>query len=310
MKVKKRFQISLKKTALGLFVCGLLILTACVPQIEEFTPMYGREGTEIIITGKHFKNRSAENTVRFGNTLVPTSDIILSSRTKIIVRIPPGAKTGLISVTTSRGTGFSNENFEVLTRGWRTLSDSVEDELNKLAKGQILFNPPQEMKVGVKERVEVRIAKTITEDLTVGLRGRGESHIEEIRVGTFMRTRLQGIYFNIEELSEEDQLVAGEGFTQWNYNVTPLKSGIQSLSLTVTVRIKLPGNVEETKEIEVFDREISIHVNISYSLKKFIENYWWGITTAIIVPIVLLIIKIWWDSKKKIRRKTKKGNNR
>ena len=182
------------------------------------------------------------------------------------------------------------------------LTQIVEDELNSLAKGQILFNPPQEMKVGVKERVEVRIAKTITEDLNVGLKGHGVPIIEEIRVGTFMRARLKGDNFNIEALSEKDQLVTGEGFTQWNYNVTPLKSGIQSLSLTVTVRIKLPGNVEETKEIEVFDREISIHVNISYTLKKFIENYWWGIITLIIVPIVLLIIKIRWDSKRKKRK--------
>ncbi len=190
------------------------------------------------------------------------------------------------------------------------LTQIVEDELNTLAKGQILFNPPQKMKVGIKERVEVRIAKTITEDLNAGLKGHGVPIIEEIRVGTFMRARLKGDNFNIEALSEKDQLVAGEGFTQWNYNVTPLKSGIQSLSLTVTVRIKLPGNVEETKEIEVFDREISIHVNISYTLKKFIKNYWWGIITAIIVPIVLLIIKMRWDSKKKIRRKIKKGKNK
>jgi hypothetical protein len=35
----------------------------------------------------------------------------------------------------------------------------VAEELKKLSIGRILFNPPEKMKVGVKERVEVHITQ-------------------------------------------------------------------------------------------------------------------------------------------------------
>jgi len=162
------------------------------------------------------------------------------------------------------------------------LSEIVEDELKKLSPGRILFNPPQEMKVGVKERVEVRIAKTITEDLTLGLKGRGIPQIEEIRVGTFMKVHLTGDNFDIKTLSHEEQPVIGEGFTQWDWDVIPSKSGIQFLLLTVTVRIKIPNYDEERKDYPVFERRIRVKVNLIYSINKFIKNYWQWIIGMII----------------------------
>ena len=167
--------------------------------------------------------------------------------------------------------------------------------METLDLGQILFNPPQEMKVGVKERVEVRIAKTITDDLSSGLRGRGVPQIEEIKVGTFMKVRLTGDNFDIEPLGHEEQLVAGEGFTQWDWDVIPLKSGIQLLLLIVTVRIKIPDDGEETKDYPVFERQIRVKVNRIYTIKKFIEKHWkWIITTIISSGIIAWIVKNWW----------------
>lgn len=180
------------------------------------------------------------------------------------------------------------------------LSKIVEDELKRLAPGRVLFNPPQEMKVGVKERVEVRITKTITEDLTVGLRGRGVPQIEEIKVGTLMKVRLMGDSFDMKALSHEEQVVAGEGFTQWDWDVTPLKSGIQTLLLTVTVRIKIPGYGEEKIDYPVFERQIKVKVSPIYSTINFIKSYWQWIVSAMIIPIIGWAVKKW--RKKKISR--------
>lgn len=181
------------------------------------------------------------------------------------------------------------------------LSEIVEDELKKLSPGCILFNPSQEMKVGVKERVEVRIAKTITEDLTLGLKGRGIPQIEEIRVGTFMKVHLTGDNFDIKTLSHEEQPVIGEGFTQWDWDVIPLKSGIQFLLLTVTVRIKIPNYDEERKDYPVFERQIRVKVNLSYSINKFIKSYWqW------IIGIMISSGIIRWIARKLRRLRKKK----
>ena len=162
------------------------------------------------------------------------------------------------------------------------ISEIIEDELKKSALGRILFNPPKEMKAAVLERVEVRIAKTITEDLTMGLRGRGEPKIEEIRVGTSMKARLTGDNFDITSPSTENQLVAGTGFTHWEWDVTPLKRGIQRLLLTVTVRIKIPNYDEEEKDYPVFEREIKVKVNLIHSTKNFMRSYWQWIVAMIV----------------------------
>ena len=172
------------------------------------------------------------------------------------------------------------------------LSKVVEDELNNLDIGRILFNPPQEMKVGVKDRVEVRIAKTIAEDFIKGLRGRGIPQIEKIKVGTFMKVRLVGDNFDIKSLSHDEQAVEGEDFTQWEWDVTPLTSGIQSLLLSVTVRIKIFNDGEETKDYPVFERRIKVKVNLIHSTKKFIEKYWkWIATTIISSGIIGWVVK-------------------
>lgn len=179
------------------------------------------------------------------------------------------------------------------------LSETVENELKKLTLGRILFNVPQEMKVGTKERVEVRIAKNFTENLSTGLRGHGIPQIEEIKVNTLMGVRLNGDNFDIKALSHEEQIVAGDGFTQWDWNVTPLKSGIQSLLLTVTLRIKIPNYGEERKDYPVFERRIKVKVNPPYAIKKFIESYWQWIVTVILIPMIGWFVNKWRKSRKK-----------
>lgn len=169
------------------------------------------------------------------------------------------------------------------------LSEIIEDELDKLVLGKIIFNPAQEMKVNVIERIEVRITKKDTEDLFAGLRGRGVPQIEEIRVGTFMKVRLTGHNFDIKPLSHEEQPVTGEGITQWEWDVIPLKSGIQTLLLAVAVRIKIPNYDEETIDYPVFERKIKVKVNII----TWFAKHWKLFLTKIIAPIIVGIIVAW-----------------
>ena len=178
------------------------------------------------------------------------------------------------------------------------LPEIVKDELEKLSLGQILFNPSEEMQFGAKERVEVRIAKTITEDLTKGLKGRGVPQIEKIKVGTFMKVRLTGDNFDIKAISHEEQLVEGEGFTHWDWDVVPLKSGTQSLLLTVTVRIKIPDYGEEKKDHPVFEKQIKVKVNLIYSTKHFTKSYWqWIVGTIFGSGIIGYFVKNWLAQK-------------
>jgi len=172
------------------------------------------------------------------------------------------------------------------------LAEIIDEEIKKLAPGQILFNPPQNMTVGRNERVEVRIDKTFDENLSEGLRGRGETQIEDINVGKVMKVQLIGNNFDIEPLSEDEQLVSGIGFTQWEYDIMPKKAGDQIIILKVSTIIILPEGKEKTISIPVFERKINVEVNPIYSIQNFIEINWkWIVSLIVTSGLISWILK-------------------
>ena len=175
-----------------------------------------------------------------------------------------------------------------------SLQESIDEEIKKLPKGRILFNPPKEMEVGEPEPVEVRITKSMTEELTRDLKGRGDPIIEEINVSTSMNVRLTGINFDIEPQNGAAQAIESDKFTKWVFYVTPLKSGIQTLHITVYVIISIPGYDDKEKEYEVEDWEINVKVNPMWLLKCN-----WQFIVGTLIAIVGLIIAAISIRKKK-----------
>lgn len=174
----------------------------------------------------------------------------------------------------------------------------VRAELERLPVGRILFNPPSEMKLGQAERVEARIAENETPALAEGLKGRGAPQIEPIQVSSFMKARLVGDAFEITALNEAEQLVAGDTFTEWAWDVTPIESGDQTLNLVVTVRILLPEVGEETRDYPVMDRSIHVQVDPVYSTQRFLSNNWQWLASALFIPIVAWGVKSLLDRRK------------
>ena len=107
-----------------------------------------------------------------------------------------------------------------------------------------------------------------------------------------MKVKLTGDNFDINPLSSEKQVVRQEGFTEWSWDVTPLKSGRQALHLVVTVRLLIPGQDEQEIDWPVMDKWISVEVNHTYRIMQFIVSHWKWIVVSIILPIVIAVIGI------------------
>ena len=106
-----------RKALLGFVICALaLFLNSCAPKIQKFDPPRGMIGDTVTITGERFGATPTQNTVKFSGTPVPATEILSASNTSIKAKVPAGAATGLITVTTSKGTGESHENFIVNTQ--------------------------------------------------------------------------------------------------------------------------------------------------------------------------------------------------
>lgn len=161
-------------------------------------------------------------------------------------------------------------------------SELVADELMRMAPGKILFNPPEEMTVSVSERIEVRVASELVENLTEGLRGRGEPQIVNIEIGEVMEVQLRGEHFRIEELSPRRQMMTESHVARWDFSVTPLKAGQRFLILTACVMVKLPDRPEVPLEVKVFDKSIEVKVNPMATISQFLGRNWqWFVTTLV-----------------------------
>jgi len=173
-----------------------------------------------------------------------------------------------------------------------TIENKLDDLIDKISVGKILFNPPKEMKVSIKERIEVRISQNIKEDLTKKLKGRGVPQVEKIFVSSVMKVKLSGDTFKIDSLSEEQQIISSAGYTQWEWDITPLKSGNRFIHLSIAVSIYLDKYGEKIKSLPVMEKEIYIKVNLRYNFLNFLKKYWrWIIMTTIALIGLLLAIK-------------------
>ncbi len=168
-------------------------------------------------------------------------------------------------------------------------SGTVDTELQGIISGKVLFDTPQQMKVGVSERVSVRITKAVTQDFFEGLSHSQEAKIENIRISRFMAVTLRGDNFKIEPFGNEEQIIEDNDFTQWDWRVAPLKAGNRKLWVSITIQVKVE-NEQARKTLPVLEKAISVKINPIYSTSMFVGQYWQWFIASAIIPIVGLIL--------------------
>lgn len=185
----------------------------------------------------------------------------------------------------------------------------VQAEFSRLAAGRILYNPPEEMTEGERERVEVRITQNMTASLTEGLKGSGAPRIEQIPVASFMKVRLTSDSFDITPVSSEEQIVAGDTYTQWAWDVVPQRSGTHALILVVTARVKLAGFSDEQRDLDIIERTINVRVNPVYSVQSFISNNRDWLFPTVLVPLIMALGGWVWKNYSKRKNSGSETNN-
>lgn len=78
--------------------------------VTGVNPVAGAEGTKVIITGTGFSPATGKNMVKFGGV---SAVIDSATTTRLVTKVPEGAKTGKISVETDGKSAASNEQFTV-----------------------------------------------------------------------------------------------------------------------------------------------------------------------------------------------------
>jgi hypothetical protein len=109
---------------------GLVQGGGAAPTITSFSPTAGPVGTTVTITGT---NLTGATSVKFNGV---TATITSNTATQIVTKVPTGATTGPITVTTDSGTATSSTNFTVTGAPHaRTISLRLRDAL--IARGTV-----------------------------------------------------------------------------------------------------------------------------------------------------------------------------
>jgi hypothetical protein len=206
-------------------------------------------------------------------------------------------------------------HYERITRpdhGKSKLYQLVQKALDETSDGFILFNPPLKMRQGNKERVEARISVgDIGETLTDGLKGKGIPEKVKVKVGPIMKVRLYSNKeeFEITSYSNEEQAVGEGSYTQWEWDVLPIKYGNNDLHLKATISLSISGLGNQNHDLEVIDKTITVQVNRWFITKKFVVNNWQWISGTLIIPIIVWVYKSRLNKESKTNQHSKNRNS-
>ena len=165
--------------------------------------------------------------------------------------------------------------------------------------GQVIYKVPDTMQVMKNYDIIVRISRSNT-NVEISQNLNGKVITKSIKTSHTMQVELvdpTGDSFKISEVNSEKQMV-DSSYTEWIFNVTPLKSGKNKLNLVISIFKN--DDVKQT----VYSDEIYVQANAPAQIKSFwYENWKWSME-KIIIPILAWLFGRWWGkrSEKKKRR--------
>lgn len=181
----------------------------------------------------------------------------------------------------------------------------VVDKSNSLdtTMGWIAYSVPETMKTFKTYSIKVRISKNSNgQNKAVLILGDDDvinnseypslATIDDIKISGEMTAelRVDSDAFIIKSLSTKAQNIDNESYTEWEWTVTPKRSGESPLKLV----IKVKGS---NKDIVVFNKNIKVKKNVSVEVGGFFDSNWQWLMTTIIIPVFIYF----WNRKKKRR---------
>jgi len=196
-----------------------------------------------------------------------------------------------------------SENFEVSAAFMNKKSVLKKSSSKKVVKltqnkksniGKLLYYIPDSMQVGKSYKIALRISNNTeyvniisTKPDTVDLIA-GKS--KDIKVGKKMSIELSdgsdNKNFQIVKIGNEKQLIdSGKIYSEWIWNVTPIKSGNSQLMIIVSITLD-DGTPDQIIDIT----KVFVKNNPTFVTKGFLEKYWQWLLSTLILPFIIWLI--------------------
>jgi hypothetical protein len=172
-----------------------------------------------------------------------------------------------------------------------TIEEVVQQKIESLKAGKMLFEVPPQMHVGVAERVLLQLTPELEKTLVAKTEGGVGSEETIEHVGAFMKAALNGgEHFEIRALSNESQVVPEHGVTEWAWEVKPLTPGEHPLYLSVAVRIKLGNGAEEAYDWPVKEKRVNVQIDFSNEVRQVVYGTWREAKVQLVAALAAFLV--------------------
>lgn len=170
-----------------------------------------------------------------------------------------------------------------LGRGVPAVADRPQQP--SVQAGELVENIPRAMRVGISERIEIRIGKTAITTIAQGLEGQGGVWQHGIKITQSMSVRLRapdGGFF-IETVSPETQWIEqrlgliDDDFASWRFVVTPQERGRAQLQIVVAARTVGGDGIAAETALPDQIIDVRVRTNVRRALSRSLG---WAIAAA------------------------------
>ncbi len=164
---------------------------------------------------------------------------------------------------------------------------STHDEIprTKLEMGSLMFAPPREMVLYEKGRIKVQISKRQQQEFMAKAKAEGNI-IDSVAVSDIMTVKLMGEDFEIIPIDDEEQGVTEQGYTQWEFDITPKESGTLDLYVKAGIVYAVPGLGMTKKSFPVYERKIEVHASPVKRFASFMTERWEFLISTFLIPVL------------------------
>ena len=196
------------------------------------------------------------------------------------------------NITGSDGNITGDSSFDIIGRGvlnskqTTILKKNFEEQFD-LQRGTAIHSIPERFKINIPKPIEASIVPQIIdkEKLFEQLKIQGDPKIIKDEIlysasGVDIKLKIDEDRFKIREVNTGIKPIISEIPELWIWEVTPLKKGNTNITLLVEIKLKNKQNGQEIiKYFPVFNELRSVDSNFSYSISKFLADFWKELAT-------------------------------
>ena len=160
--------------------------------------------------------------------------------------------------------------------------------LTKKVIGQIAYNNPEYLVVGIPSTFEVRLSRNRKIDLEKDFEREGHIKIDTLLLTNRVRVKLVSTDdLIIEPIEPEEQALDNESFTVWTWQVIAKNSGIKNIEIKIGLANidKIDPSLPQFIPGKSF--EITTKTNLPFTIGQFVKSNWQWIISTLLIPILI-----------------------